>query len=94
MAEAGLGRDLLSVNEARMDHASGQGLKERGRGPAPQKEEPTFQRPPKNSNSYRDIDHSSSCFYECQLCSKLQLGTICHTEQQDQEDRHGGRLGH
>lgn len=29
------GRDLLSVSEAETDQANGQGLRERGRGPAP-----------------------------------------------------------
>lgn len=35
VAEAGLGREFLSMSEAKMDQASSQGLRERGSGPAP-----------------------------------------------------------
>lgn len=34
-AEAGLGKEPLIVNKAEMGQASGQGLRERGRGPGP-----------------------------------------------------------
>lgn len=35
VAEAGLGREFLSMSEAKMDQANSQGLRERGSGPAP-----------------------------------------------------------
>lgn len=89
-AEAGLGREPLSGSEAKMDHDSGQGL--RGRGPASQGG--AFPPgPPENSNSYRDCDHNFSCFRSACYIPGFRLSTLCHLEQQGQEDRQGERPG-
>lgn len=55
----------------------------------PRKEKPASLGPPKNSNSYRAIDHSSSCFMSACCVPGFMLSTIYHPKQQGQEDRYG-----
>lgn len=60
----------------------------------PGKEEPVSLGPPKNSNSYRDTDHSSSCFMSSCHVPGFMPSSIYHFEQQGEEDRHEERAGH
>lgn len=88
------GAPSVSVRKAKMGHVSRQGLRERGRGPAPGKEKPARVGPPKKNNGRRDSHHNSSCFVSACWAPGFMLHTICHLGQQGQEDGHGERPGH
>lgn len=71
VAETGLGREPLSVNEAKIDQASDQGLRERGRGPAPQGGGVYFSRAPKEQQQLQGQRPQLFLLYERLPCFRL-----------------------